>query len=168
MTIEEDLLQLARTTMLEAGYCFLITQDKMGRANARIMQPFEPENNMTVLFGTSPRSRKVQEILKNPDVTLAYFDPGEITYVTLIGTAKIEKDIHHHWSRWGERMNTFFPEGPESEDYIMIEFVPSRIEILSFTHAGVHETYQLRPDVLLRIGDEWVVEESGDNSEEEL
>jgi general stress protein 26 len=101
-------------------------------------------------------------------VTLAYFDSEEVAYVTLIGKAKVEKDIHKHWSKWGEKMRTFFPEGPESEDYVMIEFMPSRIEILSFTRDVLPESYVLKPDVLLRTDDGWVIEDTESELEEEF
>lgn len=166
MRVEDKMLACARKSMISAGYCFFISQDKMGRSNARIMQPFEPEEDMTIFFGTSPKSRKVHEIKTNPNVTLAYYDPEEIAYVTLIGKAKVEKNIHNHWDRWHETWKRYFPEGPESEDYVLLEFLPSRIEILSFTEGAIHQSFHLRPDVLLRLENEWVMAEVEDEKEQ--
>lgn len=49
----EDWLEAARATMEGAEYCFLITVSESGGANARLMQPFKPEEDLTVWFGQS-------------------------------------------------------------------------------------------------------------------
>ena len=64
----EHLLEVAADIMEAAVFCFLITLHESGRANARLMQPFGPEEDMAVWLGASPESRKVEEILEDDRV----------------------------------------------------------------------------------------------------
>ncbi|HEX2729056.1 MAG TPA: pyridoxamine 5'-phosphate oxidase family protein, partial [Rubrobacteraceae bacterium] len=82
----EQLLEAARITMEASEYCFLVTSGAVG-ADARLMQPFAPDEDLSVRFGTSPSSRKAREIRADDRVVLAYSDPTEIAYVVLKGTA---------------------------------------------------------------------------------
>ena len=66
-----DWIEVARITIEPKDYCFLITQSESGRANARLMQPFKPEEDLTIWFGSSPRSRKVREIAAKRGMLLA-------------------------------------------------------------------------------------------------
>src|SRR5258705_11160656 len=71
---KDELIAEAREIMTTTRYCALITIDKSGRAQARTMDAFAPDEKMTVWFGTNPLSRKVFEIRRQPRVTLYYFD----------------------------------------------------------------------------------------------
>src|SRR5215210_6337250 len=88
----DALISAAREIMTTTRYCALITTGRNGRAQARTMDAFVPEEDMTVWLATNPRSRKVAEILRNPKVTLYYFDRESVAYVTLYGTARLIND----------------------------------------------------------------------------
>ena len=81
----EKLVAAAREIIAIARYCTLITQDSHGRAQARTVDPFPPDENMVVWLATNPRTRKVAEIRRNPRVTLYYFDRESQAYVTIYG-----------------------------------------------------------------------------------
>jgi general stress protein 26 len=66
----------------------LITVDAAGRAQARTMDAAPPNDEMVVWLATNPRSRKVDEIRRNPSVTLYYFDPKAPGYVSLLGRGR--------------------------------------------------------------------------------
>jgi general stress protein 26 len=154
-TTPEHLLEVARQTMEAAEFCFLITLDESGQSSARLMQPFGPEKDMTVWFGASPESRKVAEILEDDRVTLAYSYGPEAAYVTLIGTAQIESDAASRQRHWRDSFHEFWPAGPGDSSYIVIKFVPARIELMNIERQVAPEPFGLRPATLVRIGDEW-------------
>src|SRR5438876_8347104 len=81
----DKLIAAAREIMTTTRYCALITSDDRGRANARTMDAFAPDDQMIVWLATNPRSRKVVEIRRHPHVTLYYFDRENQAYVTLYG-----------------------------------------------------------------------------------
>ena len=75
------LKNVAREIMTAASTCALITIDEEGQPRVRAMDPFLPESDFTVWFGTNPKSRKVNQIKKNPKVTLYYLDSDATGYV---------------------------------------------------------------------------------------
>ena len=88
----DALVAEAREIMTATRYCALITMDKSGRAQARTMDAFAPDEKMIVWFGTNPLSRKVADIRRHPRVTLYYFDRENQAYVTIHGTARVVND----------------------------------------------------------------------------
>jgi general stress protein 26 len=148
-------LDITKRIIEAADYCVLITSGDSGWANARLMQPFQPEEDWTIWFGASPRSRKVREIEANPQATVTYQDDREHAYVTLLGQARVERDLEARRRHWRVEWAMFWPEGPGSDDYVLIQFVPSRIELMNLSRR-VAPGPRTRPAVLVREGEEWV------------
>ena len=155
----ERVLEAAKAGIKAAEYCFLITLSASGEPHARLVQPFEPEQDWTIWVGTSPETRKVSEIQMDSRVTLAVHDAKDTAYVALLGTAQVERDIDKKRKYWRREWVAFTPGGPEGDDYVLIKFFPSRIELMSFGRGILPKPYGLRPAVLVRSGDSWVVEE---------
>jgi general stress protein 26 len=153
-----DWLEVARITVESKEYCFFITHSESGHANARLVQPFKPEEDFTIWFGTSPRSRKVREIAANDQVTVTYENAGDHAYVTLLGRAQVERDVDARRKYWRVEWARFWPAGPGDEDYVLIKFVPSRIELMNI-YRNVVPDPRMQPAVLVREGEEWVVAE---------
>jgi general stress protein 26 len=125
----ERLITAAREIMKTTRYCALITTDSHGRANARTMDAFAPDENMTVWFGTNPLSRKVAEIRRNPRVTLYYFDRENQAYVTLHGVARLINDRNEKARHWKDDWKTFYPDRDKS--YLLIEVRPIKLEVVN-------------------------------------
>ncbi len=147
--------EAARTTMEAARYCFLVTLDEAGHPQARLMDPFPPEANMTVWMATSSATRKVVQLQHDPRATLAYHDSERQGYVTLIGEARLVTELEERRRRWKPEWQSFYPAGPTAPDYVLIQFTPSRIEVMSLAlDVGVGA---FTPTVLTREGAEWVL-----------
>lgn len=157
----ELLLETAKSSIRTAEYGFLITLGERGEAHARLVQPFEPEPDMTIWIGTWSKSRKVREIQKDSRVTLAFHDKEGTAYVTLQGSAQIESDIHKKRKYWREEWSGFIPQGPDGDDYVLVKFIPSRVELMSFSKGVLPKPYGLKPAVAVRSEELWVV---GDTS----
>ena len=155
----ESAIAATKASMRAAQYCFLITLSDSGGPNARLVEPFEPEDDLTIWVGTWAESRKVPEIEKDSRVALAFLDKQDTAYVTLLGSAKVESDIKKRRKYWRKEWIGFLPNGPEGDDYVLVKFVPSRIELMSFGRGILPKPYGLRPAVLDRSGDSWVVTE---------
>lgn len=74
-----ELIAAAREIIGAQQYCALITLDEQGRPVARTMNPFPPEDDMTVWIATNALSRKVQQLRHDPRVTLYYADHSNAT-----------------------------------------------------------------------------------------
>ena len=128
------LQQAAREIIHAAKYAALITVDSLGRPQARTVEPFEPDAQMIVWFATNPRTRKVEQIRRNAHVTLYYFDMTSLSYVTLIGTARLINDATEKKKRWKPEWQAFYPD--RDKDYLLVAVTPERLEIVS-TKLGI-------------------------------
>ena len=142
---QEQILSAARQIMISAHYCTLITLDAEGHPQARVMDAFEPEPGLSVWFGTNSITRKVGELSRDSRMTLSYFDRDDPGYVTLLGEARLVTDPDEKAARWKEEWQAFYPDGPSSEDYMLIEFRPFRIEVMSIKHAIASDPQGWKP-----------------------
>ena len=153
----ELILETAKSSMRSAEYCMLITLGEGGEANARLVQPFEPEPDMTIWVGTWSKSRKVREVRRDGRVTLAFYDKESTAYVTLLGLAQIENELNNKRKFWRDEWIGFIPQGPDGDDYVLVKFIPYRIELMSFGRGILPQPYGLKPAVVIRLEDSWVV-----------
>lgn len=152
---QESVLDAARATIKAARFCFLITLDPSGQPQARLVNPFDPEPDMTIWMGTNRKTRKVEQIRKNPRVTLAYPDIPGGGYVTMIGKARLVDSLEERRRRWKKEWADFYPGGPEGDTYLLIEFKPERIEVMSASHKVAYEPLAWKPAILQRKGKGW-------------
>lgn len=130
---EAELIAAAREIMTNARYCALITIDSSGRAQARTVDPFPPDEKMRVWLGTNPRTRKVREIRRRSRVTLYYFDRESQAYVTIHGTARLVNDPAEKAKRWKEEWKEFYPD--RAKDYLLIVVTPEKLEVVNVSKA---------------------------------
>jgi general stress protein 26 len=142
----ETLIATAREIMGSARYCALITLDSKGRAHARTMDPFPPDENMLVWFGTNPKSRKVAEIRRNRRVTLYYFDREGAAYVTISGVARLVNDPKEKAGRWKDEWKAFYPD--REQGYLLIAVTPQELEIVSEKKGIVGDAVRWTPPTI--------------------
>ncbi len=123
-------LKMAAREIIEASQtCTLITIDNNAIPMVRIMDPFAPEEDFTIWFGTNAKSRKVKQIKQNPNVTLYYQDSDSSGYVVIHGIAQLVDDAKEKQTRWKEAWEDFYPN--DRENYLLIKVSPQWMEILS-------------------------------------
>jgi general stress protein 26 len=136
------ILEAALAVMGATPFCFLITLDASGQPQARLMEPFPPEPDLTVWMGTNPKTRKIQALRRDERATLAYTDGKGDGYLTLVGRARLVDDP-------GEKSKHWKPTWKE--------FTPARIEIISVTYNLGMDPLAFEPAVLVRSGSAWVL-----------
>jgi general stress protein 26 len=141
---EDSLVLIAHEIIDAAHFVALISLDADGHPQARVMDPFPPESDMTVWLATNPRSRKVEQIRKDNRVTLYYFDKSGLGTVTLMGTARLVDDPAEKAKRWKAGWEAFYPDRDSS--YLLIEFRPVRMEIVSIKHGLSGDPQTWTPD----------------------
>ena len=147
-------LHAARATIRRKRFCVLTTLGVDG-ADARVLQPFPAEADFTVWFGTSIVSRKIAQLRADPRATLVYEDDRRGACVVLVGRAHIVDDLDERRRRFMPAWWTFFPEGPDGDDYALIRFAPERLEVWDAARRITPEPFGLRAARLLRHGDRW-------------
>jgi len=94
------------------------------------MNPFPPEDDMTVWFATNTRSRKVREMKRDPRVTLYYSDhENAIGYVALQGRAVLVDDRSEILKRKRAYWDQAFPG---LENLVLVKVVPERLDVLNY------------------------------------
>ena len=126
---KDEMIVAAREIMTTARYCALITRDSKGRAHARTMDPFPPDEKLVVWFGTNPKSRKVAEIRRHSRVTLYYFDRESPAYVTISGFARLVNDPAEKARHWKDEWKAFYPD--RQKGYLLIAVTPRELEIVN-------------------------------------
>lgn len=130
----EAIIAAAQDIMTVAESCALVTIGADGAPQARMMNPFAPEPGLTVWMATNRDTRKVAELGADSRATLIYFDPSNPGYATLIGTVRLIDDPAEKRGRWKDEWSQYYPGGPEGKTYLLIEFVPARVEVVSVKH----------------------------------
>jgi general stress protein 26 len=131
-SVQNKLKIAALDIMTASNTCALITLDQEGRPRARTMDPFLPEDDFSVWFGTNQNSRKVDQIKNDPRVTLYYTSKDDGGYVMMYGIAEIVNDPEEKAKRWKEEWVTFYPD--RTKDYILLKVTPEWIEVVSYAH----------------------------------
>ena len=128
----DAILKAAREVITSARYATLATIDELGGyPHTRVVDPFEPEPDFAIWIGTNAETRKLQQITRNPRVSLLYFDAPRQHYVSLIGAAAIVRDAAERSRRFKPEWNPFYQNGSSGDDYVLIRVRPSRLEIVA-------------------------------------
>lgn len=137
----DSMISAAKEIMETTRYCALITLDKSGHPQARTMDPFPPEEDMVVYFGTNTNSRKLREIRNDSRVTLYYGDPNGTGYVVIQGKAILIDDPEILVKYWKEEWEKFYPD--KNSTYALIRVNPEKLEIIDYKHGivGASETW---------------------------
>ena len=142
MTNDSDInavLNIAREIMTAAGCASIITIDESGLPSSRPVRTFPSDDEFTkIIVPTDENSRKTSHVRNNANVVLSYIDTSSRGYVTIIGQAVLNNRLEDKKAVWVEPFLSFWPNGPESEEYLLIDFTPTRMEIRSYTQ-GVAE-----------------------------
>lgn len=128
----DSLLTVSRTIIDSARCKVLVTVDEDGKPHAREMDPFEPDENMVIWFGTNPKTRKVKQIEGNPNVAVFYYDSKGLSYVSINGIAELVDDSKLKEKYWKDYWDRYYAD-PE-KDYILIKVIPERLEVVSYKY----------------------------------
>lgn len=139
------ILAAAREVMAGARFCTLVTLGLDGHPQARVVDPFAPEQDMTVWVATKPLSRKVAQLRKDPRTTLSCFDARKNAYVTLLGQARLVEEPEEKAKRWKEEWAAFYKDRNRGDDYLLIRLKPTHLEIVSYADGLVGDDQTWRP-----------------------
>ena len=142
------ILSAAREVMKKARYASLVTLAADGQPQARIIDPADPEPDLTVWIATNPATRKVGELRANPRATLFYFNRATGSYVTLLGSATLVTEPAEKARHWQAKWASHYPEGPRGASLTLIRFTARSLEIVSAPHKLTGDPKTWRPVVL--------------------
>jgi general stress protein 26 len=103
---------------------------------------------MVVWMATTPSTRKVAQIRRDPRVTLSYFDPNSMGYVTLLGTAALVSNPAEKAKRWKEDWAKLYTDKNRGDDYLLIKVTPIRLEVSVESQGITNDPKTWRPVVI--------------------
>jgi general stress protein 26 len=115
----------------------LVTVDADGRPRVRTVDalrlsaPSNSRDRFTTFVLTRVTTRKVEQLARNPAVTLYFDEDSRTSYATIMGRATIHRDPQH--PRLQEFLDSatirfFWPKYPE--DFIALEITPDWLEFI--------------------------------------
>jgi general stress protein 26 len=132
------MIAAARELIGSQTYCALITLDETGRPQVRTMNPFPPEEDMSVYMATSTRTLKYRQIQRDPRVTLYYSDHMKGNgYVALSGRALLIDDPAEIQKRKRAYWDKSFDPG--LKNLVLIKVVPERLELVVYNKPGLEQ-----------------------------
>jgi general stress protein 26 len=138
----------AKDVIAKARYATLVSIDDTGSPQARIVDPMSPGADLTIWIATNPLTRKVEQIRKNPKISLLYFDAGTSSYVTIIGTGEVVTSAAEKARHWKDDLAPFYENRNHGADYALVKLTPRRLEIVSVSRGLVGDPKTWRPIVL--------------------
>jgi general stress protein 26 len=98
----------------------LTTHAADGSMVSRPLQTLRFDRGGELVFFTSVASRKIDDLTANHDVNLAYANPSKQTYVSVRGTARIDRDRATIDALWSPMQKVFFPNGKGDPDLVVL------------------------------------------------
>ena len=147
-------LAAARAVMRGRSYCVLVS-GVGDESSARVVQPHRPDGELCVRIGTSPDSRKAQQLKTTHGCLLVYLDERSRSSVTL--RCAVEEMPDAAKARWFmPGWHAFWPAGPD-DDFTVFCCRPERIEVWDLRRGITPPPFGLASAVLELVDGEWMM-----------
>jgi len=130
-------LDSADALIARQSFVGLVTVDESNRPRVRtvrafrLKQPTTARERFTVFILTRPSTRKVDQIAKNPLVTLYFNENQRAAYATIMGRATVHRDPKNPRLQSfldSATVHFFWPAFPR--DFVMLEVTPDWLELI--------------------------------------
>lgn len=135
---KEELREKANQLLEEADICYLTTIDSQGFPNTRAVFNLRhsaqfpllaPEfsghrRDLMVYLTTNTSSKKVEQIRKNPNISIYYCLREKFHGMMLVGRCEIVDDPVVKQRIWQDGWEIYYPKGVADEDYSILSLKP--------------------------------------------
>ncbi|WP_266157838.1 pyridoxamine 5'-phosphate oxidase family protein [Dyella silvatica] len=147
-------LEQARAIVASCQLCFVLTPNG-GEVNARVVQHLKVDDDLSVQFMTSRKTRKIRELTRAGSLSLTFLDEAGRSYVTLGGDASVSDDPALKNALWRETLRPWFPDGPHHPDVVAVTCRPRWIELWSLSRGVAPEPKGLNSIRLVQSPTGW-------------
>lgn len=109
-------------------FAMLTTLAPDGTLDSRPMATQKTEFDGVLWFLTAAATRKAEEIAENANVSLVYADPGNASYVTVKGRARVLDDRSKVRELWNVMYRAWFPGGEDDPNIRVLRVDVSEAE----------------------------------------
>lgn len=124
----ESDLEILKDKLEGMRVAMLTSRDGDGTLHTRPMAAQEIEDDAELWFFTDDRSAKADEIARDPQVAVAFADPGDSKYVSISGRADLVHDPAKVRELWNPFVKAWFPDGPETPGLALLRVRIDRAE----------------------------------------
>ena len=118
---QPDNLEKLRQLIKDIDFCMLTTIDEQGDPHSRPMSSNgDIDQNGDLWFFTQASSHKVSEIKNSPKVNVSFADPKDQRYVSVTGSAQLERDAKKIDELWRPEFKMWFPEGKDDPEVALL------------------------------------------------
>lgn len=131
---DKDIRARARNIIDSAVNGVLMTLDEEGYPHPRTMWTAGMDDDFTIYFVTGRPLLKCRQIEANPRVCIFWTQVEDHTigwnYALLKGNATISDDQTLRDRLWNDALREYFPEGPESSEYVVLIVKPKELMVM--------------------------------------
>ncbi len=110
---------------IEDARIAMLTTDGSDGLESRPMSAYLDRDARKLWFITRTDSHKTGEIAEGSAVNVSFADPGDNSYVSVTGTARMVRDPAKAKELWNPFAEAWMPEGPEAPTTGLIEVTPT-------------------------------------------
>jgi general stress protein 26 len=115
-----------QTLVREFDTVMMTTVGPDGHLHSRPMATQPPLNDSPLWFVTSLDSEKARDLEANPRINLGYYRGQDGAYVSVSGTARIERNPDRVRSLWKDSWSNWFPKGADDADLAILHVTPQQ------------------------------------------
>lgn len=116
----------------------LVTRGPDGHYRARPMALQHQAPGEGLWFCTSLDSEKIRDLQTDSHCAVAmHSSERSASYVSLSGHAEVVRDRQLIHSMWRPDWKIWFPDGPDSEDLVLVKFQPEHVEYMNPAAGGL-------------------------------
>jgi general stress protein 26 len=137
MAKKDETLKAIAKLMRELDFCMFTTNSEDGGMYSRPMSNNrEVEFDGDLWFFSGLETRKVREIKRDPNIHLSFIDPKQFTFISVAGAVEIVTDKKKKRDLWLKELERWFPDGPDSDDVVLLKVNPTVITYWSGENDG--------------------------------
>lgn len=125
---QQSAVETLKEKVKDIKFTMLTTLEADGNFHTRPMSTHDMDPDGTLWFLTYRDSTKMQEVLQNNHVSLAYSDHGSDTYVAIAGVSKPVNDRQKIRDLWSDALKAWFPNGPDDPNISLMQVKPVKAE----------------------------------------
>jgi general stress protein 26 len=130
---KETAIQEALSLANHSGIVMLGTNGDDGIPNIKAMIKMENEGLKTVWLSTNTSSRRVAQLLRDPNSCLYFVDMEKWMGLMLVGEIEVLQDAESRQRLWREGYERYYPLGVDDPDYTVLRFTA---QWGNYYHAG--------------------------------
>jgi general stress protein 26 len=140
---ETQFKKISLDIVKESNFCVFITLDSLGNPQARLMDPYIPNDDFVVYLVTNPLSRKVKQLENDSRVVLNFQSIDGNSYVTISGTSSLLNNPEHKKKYWKESWTPHYKNINKSS--LLIKVVPKSLEMISIPNNVLGDSITWKP-----------------------